>query len=287
MKKTIIYIIGAGRSGTTLLDIILGNNKDTISLGEINRFFKREGIPPKRESNSNVYKFWDSIKLELEREYKNRLDYKYCNRLTHINEYHTYFLKVLINRVSPEYKTLLSNQYSSILKNVKENTIIESSKYPLRAINLSNNKNDDFDVKFIYLRKDPVKVVNSFNKKGLEQPSKGFLASNFYYLIVNSLCSISIFILKRKNFKVSKIKYEELITKPVYTLKKLEKELECSFELSQNKIENKKPLNTGYLFDGNRIRLKETILLRTEMERNKKNVKNFITRTLNYLIYNQ
>ena len=53
-NKTLIYIIGAGRSGTTLLDIVLGNNENTISLGEINRYYKRNGIPPKRNENDKT-----------------------------------------------------------------------------------------------------------------------------------------------------------------------------------------------------------------------------------------
>ena len=45
MQK-IVYIMGAGRSGTTLLDIMLGNNPGIFSAGELNRFPVRDGIPP-------------------------------------------------------------------------------------------------------------------------------------------------------------------------------------------------------------------------------------------------
>ena len=43
--SNIIYIIGSGRSGTTLLDILLGNGNNIFSAGELNRFTKRNGIP--------------------------------------------------------------------------------------------------------------------------------------------------------------------------------------------------------------------------------------------------
>jgi hypothetical protein len=39
MKR--IYIVGDGRSGSTILDAILGNASDTVSVGECCRFWKR------------------------------------------------------------------------------------------------------------------------------------------------------------------------------------------------------------------------------------------------------
>ena len=36
-RPKVIYIMGCGRSGTTILDIILGNHLGFLSLGELNR----------------------------------------------------------------------------------------------------------------------------------------------------------------------------------------------------------------------------------------------------------
>ena len=38
--------MGAGRSGTTLLDILLGNGDGFVSCGELNRFPRHQGHPP-------------------------------------------------------------------------------------------------------------------------------------------------------------------------------------------------------------------------------------------------
>ena len=35
-RPKVIYIMGCGRSGTTILDIILGNHSGFLSLGELN-----------------------------------------------------------------------------------------------------------------------------------------------------------------------------------------------------------------------------------------------------------
>ncbi|MCA0151875.1 sulfotransferase [Winogradskyella vincentii] len=40
MKRTIINILGAGRSGTTMLDLMLGNDHKSFSLGEVHAWFR-------------------------------------------------------------------------------------------------------------------------------------------------------------------------------------------------------------------------------------------------------
>ena len=67
MKPKIIYIIGAGRSGTTLLDIVLGNAEDIFSAGELNRFSKLQGIPHDAR-DEKVQQFWKQVKEDLGKE---------------------------------------------------------------------------------------------------------------------------------------------------------------------------------------------------------------------------
>lgn len=40
MDKTIVNVLGAGRSGTTMLDLMLGNDEKSFSLGEVHAWFR-------------------------------------------------------------------------------------------------------------------------------------------------------------------------------------------------------------------------------------------------------
>lgn len=40
MDKTLVNILGAGRSGTTMLDLMLGNDDESFSLGEVHAWFR-------------------------------------------------------------------------------------------------------------------------------------------------------------------------------------------------------------------------------------------------------
>ncbi|RSK41522.1 sulfotransferase [Mangrovimonas spongiae] len=284
MKKTLIYIVGAGRSGTTLVDIMLGNLENSISLGEVNRFFKRNGYPPKRKKNSAVYEFWSNLRCKLIN--KGFTDLRELDQLFQNNEYHTAFFKSFFKKSDSYYVQLLNKQYEVLDEIVNHKTLIESSKYPSRALNISNYLEEkSYIVKYIYLKKDPVKVVRSFQKKDLEQPSKGFFMANLYYFIVNILCGITINILKKRGHKVCTIKYKDLINSPEKTLNRLGDDLNIDCSELVKKIANKEPLKTGYLFDGNRIRLKETLTLQTSDKKIKKSIKDYFTRIFNYIVY--
>lgn len=284
-KKNVIYIIGAGRSGTTLLDIILGNTRNSISLGEINRFFKRGGIPPKRTNDDKVFLFWKKIKEDFDKKIPGA-NYDDLAKVFHRNEYHSMALKTLILGCDQEYKTLLSTHYNVIFDNVLEENLVESSKYPLRAFNISKAlKDQDISVKYIYIKKDPVKVVKSFTKKDIEQPSKNFIASNIYYLLVNMLCTYIVRTLKRMGHKTYEITFEKIMNDPVRSLKSISDEFNMDLSEVESLVSSKKPLGTGFLFDGNRIRIKEALFLQIQEKEDKKNFKYYLIRGFNFLVY--
>lgn len=285
MTKKIIYIVGAGRSGTTLLDIMLGNNPDTISLGEINRFYKRLGVPPNRSQDSETYKFWNKISLGLKK--KGHDNYESLNNIFYKNEYHTSFFKAIFKTHKAKYRNCLNDMYATINENIKQNVIIESSKYPSRALNMSSYiKDNGVEICYIYLKKDPVSVVSSFQKKDIEQPQKGFIAANLYYFIVNLLCEITILILKQRGHKTKTIKYKDLIDKPQNCLSDLQNRFNINQQELIEKVINKKPLMTGLLFDGNRIRLEHTIVLKNQNKKINKTFGYYFTKAFNYILYN-
>ena len=279
-----VYIIGAGRSGTTLLDIILGNTNHSISLGEINRFFKRKGIPPLREPKSATHAFWSKIKEEFDTEL-DCPDYESLDKLTHRFDYHASFFKRHLNSDKLIYFGVLQSLYNAILKNTDKNILIESSKYPSRALNMTKalDKNK-FRIVFIYLKKDPVRVVRSFRKKNIEQPSKSFFAANIYYLVVNLLCEWAVRKLSKSHL-CYKLNYDDFLTRPALELGKMSEALQLDLSECIQKLEKTTPLETGFLFDGNRIRLKETLLLQSTNNGGVKSIGDFITRIINYIVY--
>ena len=260
-KQKIIYILGSGRSGTSLLEILLGNHPEIFNCGELNRFPSRNGYPPLKVPNSSDYNFWMKIREKA----VSGFDLYNQQKLHKKFEYHVGLVKRLFgifDRVEyQQYRKFVSTIFEELFKQTDQPIITDSSKYPGRALNLSEFS--DFEVKYIYIKRNPMAVVRSFAKKDLEQPSKGWIKANVYYFVVNLLCQIVYRRVQKKHITV-KVKYEDLVRDPVDTIGYIEKELGISFHLLKTKIKAENELNVGNLFDGNRIRLKESIKLKTK-----------------------
>jgi len=280
--KRIIYILGSGRSGTSLLEIMLGNNSRIFNCGELNRFPARNGYPPVKSPDSTDYKFW----LKIREKVVENFDLKHQAHLHKKFEYHFGLIKRFFGLFDPSEYRLYQDFIAKIFNEVYQSTgcpiITDSSKYPSRALSLSETLT--FDVSYIYIKRNPVSVVRSFAKKDIEQPSKNWLMANAYYFIVNFLCSI-VYRKLAKRHKTMIIKYEELIQNPLQTLMDIEKILDLSFDLLKDKIKNNEEIKVGNLFDGNRIRLKPTILLQSKGSSENKKLWDLITLLVNYPVY--
>lgn len=239
--------MGTGRSGSTLLDVFLGNNDNTISLGEINRFPDHEGVPPGRDKTSPVYSFWNSVREDLEE--NSNIDYKLQNQLARKNEYHTAAFRLNVGKSHQDYCHFTRLLYKAISKHTAEKILIESSKYPLRALHISRIlKDTSVNIVFIYLKRNPVNVVTSFQKKNLEQPFKGFWASNVYYFVVNLLCMRTRHIVRKQGYKVLNLKYEDFIANPLDILNKVNSTTELDFTSLKDRVAKNERLKTGFLF---------------------------------------
>lgn len=267
-----IYIIGPGRSGTTLLDIILGNADDIFSAGEVNRFTKRDGIPHDAR-DTEVEEFWTFVRNEMQESFDQSpaeyfpLSQKY--------EYHSAALKSLFwSWNSAAFKKYLSYQ-KKLLESVAtlafsqygKRIVIDSSKYPMRGLFLAPLFGKD--IAYIYLCRHPLRVVRSFQKTDVEQPAKGKWAANAYLLGVNFLAKQVLKKLSRKH-QVTEISYEALINEPEQTLAKLEQDLGIDLKTPKSLIKNNQSLKVGLLFDGNRLRKKGAVRLQTGKKENER-----------------
>ena len=289
MEKKIIYIIGAGRSGTTLLDIVLGNNTDIFSAGELNRFPIRKGMPPLLDKGNPKFIFWDKFKSNFLNRYRN-YDLIGLNNLINKFEYHLGIFRILYgsnnNKSLKDYQEYLQIFFSTLEEQVGQGYIVDSSKYPCRGYHLSQIYKEN--ISFIYIKRNPIDVVQSFAKKDIEQPPKNWIMANLYLCCVNLLC---LFILKKisKYSKVASITLEELTNNPAKTLTYVSETIGVDLSNSIQITQNYSPLKTGCLFDGNRLRLKTEIIMEKTIPSSTKDktFKNRLTLAFNSLWWKQ
>lgn len=267
--------MGAGRSGTTILGIVLGSSKGYFHAGEINKFYEYQGVPHALTKQSEIYKFYKNI--------YNNCQFKDPN-VTREIEYHTSFYKLYFNLFKKnrfKYQLLQNQLFNSIFKYTGADCLIDSSKYAGRLLALE--RFTDYEISIIYIIRDPVKYLETVSKRGIEQPAQNFFYAIIYYFFINLSCSISFN--KSKNKKV-KIKFEDLIENPENTIEKIENALDLSFNTSKNYINESRLIPVGKVFEGNRIRLKTEIKFKTKkLKENKFNIKNLIMKLVNNRFY--
>ncbi len=256
--------MGTGRSGTTLLDIILGNATEIMSAGELNRFTKRNGIPHSAR-DGNVEDFWSFVKENL-----NSAGFEdpvyYFDEFKKFEYHQRASLLIKDIEKNKNFKTYTEFQqvlFTSIFKKAAadqgKSIIIDSSKYPLRGYSLSKIFGDQ--ISFIHIKRCPNEVVHSFQKKGVEQPAKKRFYAHLYLMWIN-LLSISVMRMLHKKHKTTTVVYDNLINEPLTTLVKIEKDLGVDLSVPKDLVAKKHNLAVGPLFDGNRLRLQRSIVLK-------------------------
>lgn len=175
----VVYIAGNGHSGSTLLDIILGNGKDCFSVGELS-FIVRNGLLEEYCScNSKISDcdFWDQV---FEIWSNNRtLSFDEYRKLRHRYERNATFLRTCFNSIFPSrdfksYKNSTSALFDAIHEVSGAKIIIDSSKSPQRIAVLKGI----VDVQVIHLCREFKGVLNSAKSSSQKDIEKGIEEDN-------------------------------------------------------------------------------------------------------------
>ncbi len=255
-KKAILYIIGSGRSGTTLVDMLLGNDAKIFSGGELNRLPKRGGIAPGRKKEDNAYSFWSNISEKLSKHFS--LDNIFS--LSEKIEYHSGFFRRK-SRLPEQYQLYMQEFFALLYEAIEEEIVIDSSKYPMRAYHLANEFPEEFKY-CIYVKKHPISVLRSFQKKGLEQPAKNWFTVNFYLIGVHLLSAYVLNKLRLRGVMIFEVNFENVVNAPLLFVENLEEEFNLDLTNLKSKLISNQNLKTHMLFDGNRIRLEQELKIK-------------------------
>ncbi len=264
MTTNIIYLMGAGRSGTTALATFLGNHENILTVGEMHQFF--EHIDKQKYcscSNSlELCEIWSKVLEKLPKDYiENAKEYKiFCEEL----EYHNSVPKYIFNKISEDklkkYKIINETIFEVISKEYNARYILDSAKYIGRYIGLS--KSQKLNIKTIYVVRDVRGVIYSFSKS--VQSSRGTISAIVYWLIINSIAEL-LYRISTKDSMI-KLQYETLMEEPIKEFERLETFLEIDLSDVKNKIENNKKFDMPHIIGGNRIKVNKQVKFQKDIE---------------------
>ncbi|MEX0597612.1 MAG: sulfotransferase [Candidatus Paceibacterota bacterium] len=216
-KKTVLYIMGDVRSGTTLLENLLAKSPDIISVGELRNFSdhynkKGRGITWDWKCSCgesiDQCEYWKSILNLLKKKGIDEIENTKIDTEGYNEKNYT-----ASNIIFEIYKAIFANQHIDF--------IIDSSKVPHQGMYLYYREDDDIDIKFIYMRRD-LRAV-SFSKQKWDHKFDSKKRSLYRLLLGSKHVELDCkkYLSKVKEDDKIFISYEDLSKKPAETIHKI------------------------------------------------------------------
>lgn len=248
-RPKVVYVMGAGRSGSTILGVVLGNCTDVFYAGELDAWLSRSGEP--NFGGEERLRFWERVRGEM----GDAADLFGGEAQRHI-EHSTALLRIggrrARRRLRARYRRVAEELYSTLARETGATHVVDTSHYPLRARELQAL--DGIDLYLIYLVRAPQAVVAAFGRKEIKQPSKAAWATNLY-LHATHLLSVAVFLRQRRDRRVY-LSYEDFVAAPRQVLSSLLEQLDAP-----PRIPDLDALETGVPFQGNRLLRSQRVAL--------------------------
>jgi hypothetical protein len=246
---TVIYVMGAGRSGSTVLGVALGNCANVFYAGELEAWLRRSGNP--NFGGAARTQFWNSVRQNVHG------DDLFGDKAWRCLEYSLALFRVYNRpgrrRLRPRYGQTTERLYRTIASSAQATHIVDTSHYPLRANELQSLSG--IDLYLVYLVRNPLSVVASFKRRDVTNVPKSLMATNAY-LCLTHLLSIFVFLRHRTDRRLL-LRYEDFSANPEPVMRDLLKWIGVSAPLP-----DLASLETGIPFQGNRLLESESIALR-------------------------
>ncbi|MEA2335928.1 MAG: hypothetical protein QOG40_2418 [Solirubrobacteraceae bacterium] len=249
-RPKVIYVMGAGRSGSTILGVTLGNCDGVFYAGELDKWLLRSGEP--KLTGHERTTFWKNVKNEVsdpEPLYGPEA-HRYMERSSAL------FMpggRSVRKRIRDSYLRLMEELYGAIAANARATHVVDTSHYPLRARQLQSL--DGIELYLLLLVREPQQVIASFARGDVQEPRFN-PAKTRAYLLLTHLLSAWVFVRHppERRFVLAN---EDFAADPEGVLRSLLEHVD-----SPAPIPDLSSLRTGIPLQGNRLIRDEVVSLK-------------------------
>ncbi|HEX2493584.1 MAG TPA: sulfotransferase [Steroidobacter sp.] len=257
-QPQILYIMGTGRSGTTILEILLANNPGVTGVGELKNIF-RDGFLGNRAcacgKKGTECAVWSRV---LQSTGWNRNDCVRLGQVVATLESHRRFPLLFAGLASRRswtlYREANEGLFGAIVRVTQCRVIVDSSKYAGRALALA--RLFPGRVRVLCITRSAAGLLAAFGKQTEEQRPKGMLGAAAYYVYALFCIRCVRSLLKQRCFTV---RFEDLHRDPDATLRAIELWSGYSLAASRARLSNDRRFDVGHIVSGNRLRKQGTV----------------------------
>jgi len=250
----ILYIMGTGRSGTTILEVLIASSAGFASVGELKHIFRDGFLREKPCACGKTASSCDLWSRVLQSTRWKREDLAQLARLTDGIEAHWRFPFVwsglVGRRTLAQYRNAAAALYRSIAATSHAPIVVDSSKYPARALLLA--KQFPGRVRVLCITRSAAGLFKAFEKKHTdEQKPKSPLAVTLYYLYVLFCMRL---VRARLGDRCLAIRFEDLRRDPDEVLRRIDRWSGYRLEGALRKLAENDWFEVGHIVTGNRLR---------------------------------
>lgn len=248
----VIYVMGAGRSGSTILGVVLGNFPGFFLAGELDAWLVRSAKP--NFGGERRERLWAEIAAQVPegRDLFGPDARRFIDHSSSVIRPSSWIGRL---RMRTRYREVAERLYLRLAENTGASHIVDTSHYPMRAHELQ--KVPGIDLYIIYLIRNPAAVVASFRRTDVDQKSKACIAANAYLAITNLLSTLVF--LRQPRSRRFFLRYEEFATDPAGVLAAI-----SDFAGGVSSDVDLTSLHTGLAFQGNRILRQHSVAFKAD-----------------------
>jgi hypothetical protein len=246
-RPKVLYVMGAGRSGSTILGVALGNCERVFFAGELDRWLARAGMP---RDGAERERFWAQVREQVD--YAPELAggrTTWLERSSSLFDLRKWRAR---RRLRESYRRVSQELYRAIARVADATHVVDTSHYPMRARELQSLV--DIELYLLFLVRDPQSVVASLGRSDVPERRFGALAANVY-LWLTYLLAVAVFArhpAERRLF----VRHEDFLASPEAVLGRILRQCGAGDTLPDLTC-----LRTGVPFHGNRLIKSETVAL--------------------------
>jgi hypothetical protein len=247
-RPKVLYVMGAGRSGSTILGITLGNCEGIFYAGEMDKWLRRSGKPPlggfERE------RFWGEVRENVD--LSPELAGKAARSLEQTSAPFRPGKWRGQRRLRRPYREFAEQLYRAVAQVAGATHVVDTSHFPRRARELQ--KLEGIDLYLLFAVRDPQSVIASWNREDVVEPRFQPSRTNVY-LWVTYLLSLVVFLRHPRERRLL-VRHEQFVADPRAVLRDI---FDCVG--SPSGMPDFDALQTGVPFQGNRVARSEVVSL--------------------------
>lgn len=245
-RPTVLYVLGSGRSGSTIIGIALGSCEGFVCAGELHLWLGKSGRSPlpgeaRRE-------FWAKVREQVE--VPDGFPARGGAALEKTSQALDPRSRLLGRRLRACYGRIQEQLFAAVASTAGATHVVDTSHFPRRARELQ--RLDGIDLHLLYVVRDAESVVASYAGDDRDFPRFGVLSTNAY-LWLTHLLALPVF-LRHPREKRLLVRYEAFAADPEGVLREI---LEHSG--SDAALPDLAHLRTGVAFQGNSLLRRDSV----------------------------